>query len=194
MASKTPAAKTPARKAPAKKAAPAAATPPDTPSVTAAAKATPDTGRVDADTLAALMRAEHGDPFAVLGMHHTGVALVTRALLPMAEQVELLDGNGRCLCALTRQGDSDLFTGAVPRRRNPFAYRLRVQWRAHDGQPAHTTELEDPYRFPALITATDIYLLAEGTHHRPYEWLGAHLNTVDGVAGTRFAVWAPSHS
>ena len=179
MASKTPAAKTPARKAPAKTAA-------------SEAKATPDIGQVDADTLAALMRADHGDPFAVLGMHHTGMALVVRALLPTAEKVELLDTLGRCLCELTRQGDSDLFTGAVPRRRNPFAYRLRVQWRAHDGQPAHTTELEDPYRFPALITEADVYLLAEGTHHRPYEWLGAHLNTVDGVAGTRFAVWAPS--
>ena len=35
-------------------------------------------------------------------------------------------------------------------------------------------------------------LLAEGTHLRPYEVLGALPMTLDGVAGTRFAVWAPN--
>ncbi|MFM2052250.1 MAG: 1,4-alpha-glucan branching protein GlgB [Pseudomonadota bacterium] len=152
----------------------------------------PDIGRLDDATLAALMRADHGDPFSVLGMHHTGVALVVRVLLPGAVAVDVLDPQGRRLCALSRQGESDLFTGAVPRRRNPFAYRLRVQWRGADGVPAHTTELDDPYRFASLIAETDLYLIAEGTHHRPYEWLGAHLNVADGVAGTRFTVWAPN--
>ncbi|MEX8519296.1 MAG: 1,4-alpha-glucan branching protein GlgB [Leptothrix sp. (in: b-proteobacteria)] len=138
------------------------------------------------------MRADHGDPFAVLGMHPVGEALVVRTLLPGALAVDLLDAQGRRLCALLRQDDSALFTAVVPRRRNAFAYRLRVSWAAHDGAPSHSAEIEDPYRFPALISQMDVWLLAEGTHHRPYEWLGAHLNVVDGVAGTRFAVWAPS--
>nr|WP_145549398.1 1,4-alpha-glucan branching protein GlgB [Variovorax boronicumulans] len=43
-----------------------------------------------------------------------------------------------------------------------------------------------------LISDTDLWLLAEGTHLRPYEVLGAHAFTRDGVAGTRFAVWAPN--
>jgi 1,4-alpha-glucan branching enzyme len=42
----------------------------------------------------------------------------------------------------------------------------------------------------------DVHLLAEGTHARLYEWLGAHVMNpgVGGVAasGTRFAVWAPN--
>lgn len=38
----------------------------------------------------------------------------------------------------------------------------------------------------------DIWLLAEGTHLRPFERLGAHLVTLDGVEGTRFAVWVPN--
>ncbi|VEB52793.1 1,4-alpha-glucan branching protein [Salmonella enterica subsp. enterica] len=32
----------------------------------------------------------------------------------------------------------------------------------------------------------------EGTHLRPYETLGAHADTMDGVTGTRFSVWAPN--
>lgn len=38
----------------------------------------------------------------------------------------------------------------------------------------------------------DAWLLSEGTHLRPYETLGAHADTMDGVTGTRFSVWAPN--
>jgi 1,4-alpha-glucan branching enzyme len=38
----------------------------------------------------------------------------------------------------------------------------------------------------------DVWLLAEGTHHRPFEKLGAHTAEIDGVAGVSFAVWAPN--
>lgn len=38
----------------------------------------------------------------------------------------------------------------------------------------------------------DARLLSEGTHLRPYETLGAHADTMDGVTGTRFSVWAPN--
>lgn len=42
--------------------------------------------------------------------------------------------------------------------------------------------------FPTL---EDIYLFHEGTHYRSYKMLGAHAGTEDGIAGTRFTVWAP---
>ena len=38
----------------------------------------------------------------------------------------------------------------------------------------------------------DIWLLAEGSHLRPYECLGAHPITFEGQTGTHFAVWAPN--
>src|SRR5215471_18515384 len=44
----------------------------------------------------------------------------------------------------------------------------------------------------SLLTPHDLYLFNEGTHYRLYEKLGAHPLTVGGVAGTHFAVWAPS--
>ena len=43
-----------------------------------------------------------------------------------------------------------------------------------------------------LLTPFDLRLLAEGNHNKNYEKLGAHLVEVDGVKGTRFAVWAPN--
>ena len=45
-----------------------------------------------------------------------------------------------------------------------------------------------------LLTDFDLHLLAEGTHYRTYEKLGAHLREVDGTAGVQFAVWAPNAS
>jgi 1,4-alpha-glucan branching enzyme len=38
----------------------------------------------------------------------------------------------------------------------------------------------------------DFHLFNQGTHSRAYEKLGAHLDQQGGVAGTRFAVWAPN--
>ena len=42
------------------------------------------------------------------------------------------------------------------------------------------------------LTDLDLHLFGEGNHHRIYSKLGAHLETVDGVSGTRFTVWAPN--
>src|SRR5882672_4910089 len=44
----------------------------------------------------------------------------------------------------------------------------------------------------SFLTAMDLHLFAEGTHLRLWEKLGAHPAEVDGVAGVRFAVWAPN--
>jgi 1,4-alpha-glucan branching enzyme len=49
---------------------------------------------------------------------------------------------------------------------------------------------------PATITGSlfsdfDLHLLAEGTHYRSYEKLGAHVVERNGTLGTDFAVWAP---
>ena len=42
------------------------------------------------------------------------------------------------------------------------------------------------------LSEFDLYLLAEGTHNRAYEKLGAHLSERDGRGGVHFAVWAPN--
>ena len=43
-----------------------------------------------------------------------------------------------------------------------------------------------------MLSDYDRYLFAEGTHHRAYEKLGAHLQEQSGILGTHFAVWAPN--
>jgi 1,4-alpha-glucan branching enzyme len=42
------------------------------------------------------------------------------------------------------------------------------------------------------LTEYDLHLIAEGTHYRTYEKLGAHPGSREGVQGTFFRVWAPN--
>lgn len=78
------------------------------------------------------------------------------------------------------------FIAKLPRRKNLFRYQLAVTW------PESTQLIDDPYRFGTLLQDIDTWLLAEGTHLRPYERLGAHLMSLDDVPGVSFAVWAPN--
>jgi 1,4-alpha-glucan branching enzyme len=60
----------------------------------------------------------------------------------------------------------------------------------HAGRAPSTREA-DVAAGDTRLSADDLHLFNEGTHHRLYEKLGAHACSVAGVAGTRFAVWAP---
>ncbi len=143
--------------------------------------------------VSALMAARHADPFGALGMHLLDGRLWVNALLPDAHAVDVVERNTqRLVGSLPRVGDSGVFSGALAGRSVPFDYQLRVHWHQGAGSTASTTLLDDPYAFTELLSDADAWLLAEGSHQRPYECLGAHPDTRAGVAGTRFAVWAPN--
>ena len=141
----------------------------------------------------ALCRAEHGDPFAVLGMHvDSRGRLWIRTMQPGALAVSVIDAeSGDEALELPQReldgipGASGFFEGSLLGRSKPFKYRLKITW------PGGVQEVEDPYSFPAIIGDLDAWLLAEGSHLRPFERLGAHLREIDGVKGVTFAVWAP---
>ena len=139
--------------------------------------------------LAAIVNAEHPDPFSYLGMHVLGPkgSLVVRVFFPGAQEVDVIDAsNGRCVAKCELIHESGLFACTVARRKKPFAYRLRI---LADG---NRFEIEDAYRFGPVLGEMDTYFLAEGTDLAAYRKLGAHPKTLDGVAGVNFAVWAPS--
>jgi 1,4-alpha-glucan branching enzyme len=142
--------------------------------------------------MSAIVRAEHSDPFRVLGIHLVDLegtkAIAVRAFLPEAKTAWVLplerDARAQPMQKLHPHG---FFQTLFPGRSEPFPYRLRLS--DHQG---HTWEVEDPYRFPPLLTDFDLHLIAEGTHSRAYEKLGAHLRDINGVRGVNFAVWAPN--
>jgi 1,4-alpha-glucan branching enzyme len=140
----------------------------------------------------AIVAGEHGDPFAVLGPHpvttEAGPALAVRAFLPWARAVRVRPAApGAAPVPMERIHGDGLFEAVLPGAALPAAYRLEVEHQKGD-----VLILEDPYRFPPTLTPYDLHLLAEGTHYRAFEKLGAQLRTVEGVAGVAFSVWAPN--
>lgn len=138
---------------------------------------------------AAILSADHRDPFAFLGLHSVQPSgrLVLRAFLPQAKSVAVVDrATGEVVATLERVREEGLFAAAIDRRSTPFGYRLRLE--TANGR----VDIDDPYRFPPVLSDEDVQLLAEGDHFRSYDLLGAHPLTLDGVAGLAFAVWAPN--
>jgi 1,4-alpha-glucan branching enzyme len=131
----------------------------------------------------AVIEGRHADPFRYLGPHVEDGVPVVRVYLPGATHVAAIANRGD-LAALKRIHETGLFAG--PRPEETGAYRLRV----HFGETV--VELEDPYRFPPVLSDLDLYLLGEGTHLTLYDKLGAHPIVHEGVAGVVFAVFAPN--
>jgi 1,4-alpha-glucan branching enzyme len=148
-------------------------------SVTLTEMHAPDPGAVEA-----IVRARHGDPFAVLGPHEVAGGCAIRSFLPGAIKVEVLSReSGQKLGDLQLIEAAGLWSGLVPAY---VPYRLRVT------RPESLAVIDDPYAFGPSLGDVDIYLLAEGRHREIGRALGAHLARMDGVDGTRFAVWAPN--
>ncbi len=131
----------------------------------------------------AIIEGRHSDPFHYLGLHTEGDKSVVRAFLPQASNVEAIGEHGET-AKLARIHDAGLFTGTLPNGSK------RYQLRARYGD--NVVELDDPYRFPPVLSDFDLYLLGEGTDQRLYDKLGAHPLTIDGVDGVAFVVLAPN--
>jgi 1,4-alpha-glucan branching enzyme len=130
----------------------------------------------------AVIEGRHSDPFRYLGLHTEGGNPVVRVFLPDAADVAVIDERGHA-SVLTRVHEAGLFAGPLcePAQR----YRLRARF---DG---NVVELEDPYRFPPILSDLDLYLLGQGSHIL-YDKVGAHPWAFDGVTGVAFVVFAPN--
>src|SRR5690606_20279857 len=139
----------------------------------------------------ALVRANHGNPFAYLGLHtddlesHAGGAgYILRAYFPGALAVGAVDGeSGASRGHMAQHLAPGLFTLPLERR---VSYYYRIRW------DSGVHETEDPYAFGPLLGETDLYLFAEGNHRELGQVFGAQLARHEGVEGVRFSVWAPN--
>ena len=133
------------------------------------------------DEARAVVTGRHSDPFTVLGPHTDKDRTVLRVLMPRASRVIAIQDGGQEQ-ELIQIEDSGLFSGPIKNAR----YRLRARFGDSE------VELEDPYRFPPLLTDFDLHLLGEGNHLRIYDKLGAHPRNIDEVEGVAFVVFAPN--
>ena len=136
------------------------------------------------EAIAALLEGTHADPFALLGVHDGPGGSFARAVLPGAEAAEAFSLAGKKLGKLKRVDDRGLFEGKVKGKPQPLKY--------HCQGGGHEWWVTDPYSFGPVLGPTDDFLIAEGTHLRLFDKLGAHLIDHQGASGVHFAVWAPN--
>ncbi|MBI1750880.1 MAG: 1,4-alpha-glucan branching protein GlgB [Acidobacteria bacterium] len=146
-----------------------------------------------AEEVEAILRAEHADPFSVLGPHRVKrgaeEAVAIRAFLPRARDLRILYDEISDPLPAERVHPDGFFEAVMipPDKHALLRYHLRI---THFN--GATEEVDDPYAFPPLLTDFDLHLIGEGTHFEKYEKLGAHVRQVNGTRGAHFAVWAPN--
>jgi 1,4-alpha-glucan branching enzyme len=138
------------------------------------------------DRIERLVQGFDDDPFALLGVHPDGKGFVARVLLPEAEAVTAYTLAGKEVAELSQLHPGGLFVGKVAiRKRQPLRYHAR-----YPGGGDYW--MTDPYSFGPVLGPMDDYYIAEGSHHRLFDKMGAHVMEHEGATGTHFAVWAPN--
>ncbi len=132
---------------------------------------------------ASILDAVSHDPHSILGPQHKGANSLLRVFRPYADAVSIRIGATEQ--KLERVHPAGIFEwhGVLPELKN----RILI------AEENNTKVIfRDPYSYPATITADDLYLFNAGKLYQAYRSLGAHVQTLEGVSGIRFAVWAPN--
>ena len=138
-----------------------------------------------ATDMAAIVAGTHGDPFAVLGLHETAAGIEARCFIPGAERVQAETLAGEPIGTLDLLHAAGFFRGAVS-----IPHRQPIRYRAFRGDDQW--QVGDAYSYGPILGPMDDYFLAEGSHVRLHEKMGAHLMEHEGSHGCHFAVWAPN--
>lgn len=133
----------------------------------------------------AIVKGEHSDPFAFLGVQKCGPGYVVRCFIPGAERATALALDGTKLGDLACLHPAGFFFGPVD-----LDGVFPVRYRAERGDVEWT--VTDPYSFWPVLGPMDDYLIREGSHLRLFDKMGAHPIRHQGVDGFHFAVWAPN--
>lgn len=140
---------------------------------------------MDQKSVDAVVTGRLADPFAVLGLHDVDGTWVARAFIPHADTLEAFDKDGKALGKLTRRDPGGFFEGLVD-------ISTLCPVRYHAKNSGGEWDVWDPYSFGPVLGPMDDYYIAEGSHLRLFDKLGAHAMEFEGVSGTHFAVWAPN--
>jgi 1,4-alpha-glucan branching enzyme len=160
----------------------------------AAASASPAKSPLDL-AIDALVIGRNSDPFALLGPHAAetpaGRRWVIRMFHPGAISAAIRFTDSQTVVEASKLRPQGFFEANLPEtqqeRPAPASYRIQYQFAS-----GATHEQYDIYAFPLLLSEFDLYLMGEGRHYDTYNKLGAHIQSVEGVRGVNFAVWAPS--
>jgi 1,4-alpha-glucan branching enzyme len=152
----------------------------------------PEHSTLDKEAVEALWQARNGDPFAVLGVHAWDGRKVVRVFRPDAIGVKITVRTAHAgeveesvlEMGCTHEGVFEVLLHESPAY---LTYTLEIALKT-----GGTLQTADPYSFQRLLSGFDAHLFSEGQHWKLYDRLGAHCETVEGIRGCVFRVWAPN--
>ena len=131
------------------------------PAATERALEKPHPCTADPGAVAAIVGAYHSTPFDILGIHPHAVdgkpAIVIRTFQPQALAVSVVRGDQ--LYPMHRVHRDGFFEAVIHNQSDFFPYRLAITLPGSDGGRQQTYEIEDPYRYPPVLTDFDLHLL-----------------------------------
>ncbi|MDY1004080.1 1,4-alpha-glucan branching protein GlgB [Curtobacterium sp. CFBP9011] len=149
---------------------------------TAVATTEPVPGPVDEWVRQQVAEGRWSQPHDVLGPHPVDGGTSVRVVRHLATAVRIVRPDGDDV-ELRHEGEG-VWAGATVGELG----RYRVE---ADYEDDETWTTDDAYRFPPTLGELDLHLFGEGRDEQLWHHLGAHVQTVDGVDGVAFAVWAP---
>ncbi len=126
------------------------------------------------------------NPHRILGAHKVGSSYLVQAYYPDAKSIKLYVENSKKSYEMELADEAGFFAAIIP-----YVDKIKYQYHITDRED-NVTKVYDPYAFGPLMDREDFIKLGSGMHSHIFEKLGAHPMKRDGVAGTEFAVWAPS--
>jgi len=138
----------------------------------------------DLARLRALAAGLPADAFGLLGRHlHANGKCMLRVLVPGASAVAVVTGVDASPLPLLPTPVAGVFQAWITADSRPPL--LSIQW------PGCTEQVHDAYSFGPLLDDDTLWRLRAGDE-TAMRALGATLDTVEGIQGVRFAVWAPN--
>ncbi|MCR5155011.1 MAG: 1,4-alpha-glucan branching enzyme, partial [Lachnospiraceae bacterium] len=125
-------------------------------------------------------------PFSILGPSMQEYGLRICAFFPDAISVAVKRKSDGKVFKTEKLDDAGFFE-AIINLKKVFSYTYLVKY--EDGT---IIESEDTYAFSPELPAEELEAFNKGINYTVYNLLGAHETEVNGVKGTRFAVWAPT--
>ncbi len=131
-----------------------------------------------------ILYADLDKPRTILGPSTTRNGIVIQTFAPDAVKVEVIFDESKNVY-LMQEMDDYFFAALLPKKETGL-YQIKSYY-----VDDKVNLIYDPYQFDNLISKNDLKKFNAGANYKAYEILGAHVMTINGVKGVRFAVWAP---
>lgn len=133
-----------------------------------------------------IVYSENDQPHTLLGVHGVTGGILIQTFQPGAKKVTLIDLSSKKEYEMEIADESGYFAYFLPQKTlKNYSYLVK-------NQDDSVIEVIDPYQFGPTLNKKETEKFNAGIHYSIYNYLGAHVTTINGITGVSFSVWAPN--